>query len=238
MRLSNYHVERAGRDHSEDARDKKTLRDPPEARRFSVRRVGNVRDIIPIELGRRAYLPKSTTGSGRDIGIKVDWLSRINFHGGPRLQEYSEMSTMATHERKAAHSVQHSPPALTDMFGTLVFGFSWSLVMAIGLAPLAEASLSRSPSITMPTTIAFFVALGSAILLRRRYSWMGLVLHIFGQIASWLSLFVMSLAIVLVAIPRGWSRTALIADHAASITRAHHLTKLSAAPYISVSALR
>ena len=84
------------------------------------------------------------------------------------------MSTMATHERKAAHSVQHSPLALTDMFGTLVFGFSWSLVMAIGLAPLAEASLSRLPSITMPTTIAFFVAFGSAFLLRRRYSWMGL----------------------------------------------------------------
>jgi hypothetical protein len=31
----------------------------------------------------------------------------------------------------------------------------------------------------------------------------GLVLHIFGQIAIWLSLFVMSLAIVLLMIPRG-----------------------------------
>jgi hypothetical protein len=113
------------------------------------------------------------------------------------------MSTMTTPELKAGHSVQHRPPALTDMSGTLIFGFSWLLVMAIGLAPLAEASLSRSPSITMPTTIAFFVAVGSAVLLRRRYSWMNLVLHIFGQIALWLSFFVMSLAIVLVAIPRG-----------------------------------
>jgi threonine/homoserine/homoserine lactone efflux protein len=54
----------------------------------------------------------------------------------------------------------------------------------------------------MPTTIVFFVAVGSAILLRRRYSWMGLVLHIFGQIAIWLSLFVMSLAIVLAVFSR------------------------------------
>ena len=51
----------------------------------------------------------------------------------------------------------------------LVFAFSWMLVMAIGLMPLAEASLHRSPSITLPTTITFFVAVGSGILLRRRY---------------------------------------------------------------------
>ena len=89
------------------------------------------------------------------------------------------MSTTATHERKAFQSVQHRPPARGDMSGALTFGFSWLLVMAIGLAPLTEASLSRSPSITMPTTVAFFVAVGSAVLLRRRYSWTGLVLHIF-----------------------------------------------------------
>ena len=116
---------------------------------------------------------------------------------------YSEMSMMATHERKTARSGQHHPPALNDMSGTLIFGFSWLLVMAIGLTPLAEATLTRSPSITVPTTIAFFVAVGSAVLLRSRYSWMGLVLHIFGQIAIWLSLFVMSLAFVLIVIPRG-----------------------------------
>jgi len=109
---------------------------------------------------------------------------------------------MATQKRRALQSVQHHPPNLGDMSGILIFGFSWLLVMAIGLTPLAEASLSRSPSITMPTTIAFFVAAGSAILLRRRYSWTGLVLHVFGQITIWLSLFVTSLAIVLITIPR------------------------------------
>jgi len=113
------------------------------------------------------------------------------------------MSLLPTHKRKAFQPVQHRPPALNEMSGTLIFRFSRLLVMVIGLAPLAEASLSRSPSITMPTTIAFFVAVGSAVLPRRRYSWLGLVLHIFGQIAIWLSIFVMSLAIVLVAIPRG-----------------------------------
>lgn len=52
----------------------------------------------------------------------------------------------------------------------LFFWFSWLLVVAIGLMPIAEAVLNRSPSITMPATIAFFVAVGSGILLRRRYS--------------------------------------------------------------------
>lgn len=109
------------------------------------------------------------------------------------------MNKLATPDRSHFKLVQHGPPALTDLSGSLIFGFSWLLVMAIGLMPLAEASLSRSPSVTLPTTIAFFVAVSSAILLRRRYSWMGLVLHIFGQIAIWLSLSVMSLAIVLAA---------------------------------------
>lgn len=108
---------------------------------------------------------------------------------------------MATREHKAVQSVQHRPPAPGDMSGTLIFGSSWLLVMAIGLAPLAEAALTRSSSITVPTTIALFVAVGSAVLLRRRYTWRGLVLHISGQIAIWLSLFVMSLAIVLIVIP-------------------------------------
>ena len=81
--------------------------------------------------------------------------------------------------------------------GHLLFGFSWMLVMAIGLTPIVEATLDRAPSITMPATIAFFVAVGSGILLRRRCSWVGVVLHIYGQIAIWLSLFVMSLAAVL-----------------------------------------
>lgn len=112
------------------------------------------------------------------------------------------MNILATLDQSRFLASQHRPPALSDLSGTLIFGFSWLLVMAIGLMPIAEASLSRSPSITMPTTIVFFVAVGSAVLLRQRYSWMGLVLHIFGQIAIWLSLFVISLAIVLAVFSR------------------------------------
>lgn len=110
---------------------------------------------------------------------------------------------LATYDNKRFMRTQHRPPTLSDLSGGLIFGCSWLLVMVIGLMPLAEAALARSPSITMPTTIAFFISVGSATLLRTRYSWMGLVLHIFGQIAIWLSLFVMSLAIILAVIPRG-----------------------------------
>ena len=113
------------------------------------------------------------------------------------------MNILATRDQRQFSVTQYRPQALNDMPGSLIFSLSWLHVMAIGLMPLAEASLARSPSITMPTTIAFFVAVGSAILLRRRYSRMDLVLHIFGQITIWLSLFVMSLAIVLITIPRG-----------------------------------
>lgn len=112
------------------------------------------------------------------------------------------MNILATLDQSRFLASQHRPPTLSDLSGTLIFGFSWLLVMAIGLMPIAEASLSRSPSITMPTTIVFFVAVGSAVLLRQRYSWMGFVLHIFGQIAIWLSLFVISLAIVLAVFSR------------------------------------
>jgi len=91
-----------------------------------------------------------------------------------------------------------SPSVDPTVGGNLILGFSWILVMALGLVPIAEGSLHRSPSITMPTVIAFFVAVCSAILLRRRYSWVGVVLHIYGQIAIWLSLFVMSLTAVLI----------------------------------------
>lgn len=79
------------------------------------------------------------------------------------------MNILAMYDHRAGQSVQHRPPAPTDLSGSLIFRFSWLLVMAIGLAPLVEASLSRSLSITMPTTIAFFVAVGSTVLLRRRY---------------------------------------------------------------------
>jgi len=113
------------------------------------------------------------------------------------------MTSLATDGRMRSALFLYRPPPLIDLTGTLIFGFSWTLVMAIGLMPLAEASLSRGPSITMPTTVAFFIAVGSAILLRRRYSWVGVVLHIYSQVSIWLSLFVMSLAAVLVLIPKG-----------------------------------
>ncbi|MFZ2980624.1 hypothetical protein [Sphingobium xenophagum] len=86
-----------------------------------------------------------------------------------------------------------------NLADTLVFGFSWMLVMAIGLMPIFETTIERPPSISMPAVIAFFTAVGSGVMLKRRYSWVGLVLHIFGQILIWLSLFVISLAIALYA---------------------------------------
>ena len=101
------------------------------------------------------------------------------------------------HQGVRRTGVHNENPSARQVFDGALLGFSWLLVMMIGLFPLAEASLNRSPSITMPTTIAFFIAVGSGILLRKRHSWVGVVLHIYGQIAIWLSLFVMSLAIVL-----------------------------------------
>ena len=84
-----------------------------------------------------------------------------------------------------------------NLADTLVFGFSWLLVTAIGLMPIFETIIQRPPSISTPAAIAFFTAVGSGAVLRRQYGWVGLVLHIFGQILIWLSLFVMSLAIAL-----------------------------------------
>ncbi|KEQ54763.1 hypothetical protein [Sphingobium chlorophenolicum] len=84
-----------------------------------------------------------------------------------------------------------------DVADWAVFGFSWMLVMVVGLMPIVETSLRRSPSISMPAVIAFFVAVASGLALRRRHSWVGLVLHIFGQIVIWLSIFCLSLAIAL-----------------------------------------
>jgi hypothetical protein len=91
------------------------------------------------------------------------------------------------HQGVRRTGVHNENPSARQVFDGALLGFSWLLVMMIGLFP----------SITMPTTIAFFIAVGSGILLRKRHSWVGVVLHIYGQIAIWLSLFVMSLAIVL-----------------------------------------
>lgn len=84
-----------------------------------------------------------------------------------------------------------------NMANWAVFGFSWVLVLAVGLMPVVETSLRRSPSFSMPLVIAFFAAVASGLALRRRYSWLGFLLHIIGQIAIWLSIFCMSLAAVL-----------------------------------------
>lgn len=99
------------------------------------------------------------------------------------------MTTRITTERSPA-----SDASEVDRQSLGVLVFSWLLVMVLGLMPLAEAAMARSPSIATPALIVFSVAIGSGIHLRRRYPWVGLVLHIYGQIAIWLSLFVMSLA--------------------------------------------
>lgn len=69
--------------------------------------------------------------------------------------------------------------------------------MAVGLMPLADAAFGSKPSIVTPTAVSFAIAIGSTIVLRRRYSWVGLILHIYGQIAIWLSIFAMSSTLAL-----------------------------------------
>ena len=102
------------------------------------------------------------------------------------------MTTRFTTERSRANEQVEIDPR-----SGVVLAFSWLLVLALGLLPLAEASMARSPSIATPALIAFVVAVASGIVLRRRYTWVGLAVHIYGQIAIWLSLFVMSLAALL-----------------------------------------
>lgn len=101
-----------------------------------------------------------------------------------------------------ATNSRHPPPAIgkysDDPICYCTLGFSWLIVSALGLLPLAEASLHRSPSITVPVIVAFFIAVGSGAILRRRYTWVGVALHIYSQIAIWLSLFCVSLTMVLI----------------------------------------
>lgn len=107
---------------------------------------------------------------------------------------------MGIHQGPAIGRQNVGNQASCETAGSPILGFSWFLVIAIGVMPIVEASLDRSPSITMPATIAFFVAVISGAALKQRLSWVGVVLHIYGQIAIWLSLFVMSLAAVLASI--------------------------------------
>ena len=85
-----------------------------------------------------------------------------------------------------------------DLTGNLAFGFSWLLVMAIGLMPIYDSALPRDPTPSTSAFIVFFVAVGSGIVLKRHYSWVGVVMHIFGQICIWLSIFCISLMSVLI----------------------------------------
>lgn len=86
-----------------------------------------------------------------------------------------------------------------DLASGAVFGFSWLLVTVIGLMPLYDRFEKQDPAISMPAIVVFFTALASGIALKSQYSWIGLALHIIGQILIWLSLFCISLAIALYA---------------------------------------
>lgn len=81
--------------------------------------------------------------------------------------------------------------------GTALFASSWFIMTALGLIPMAEAKLNRVPSVPLLGVVAFFIAVGSAAALRRRYTWLGLVLHIYSQIAIWLSLTFCSMALIM-----------------------------------------
>ncbi|WP_303762689.1 hypothetical protein [Sphingobium yanoikuyae] len=84
-----------------------------------------------------------------------------------------------------------------DLSGNLALMFSWLLVSALGLLPLFDETLSRDPTPSASALIVFFVAVGSAAVLRRHYSWVGVVMHVFSQIFMWLSVFCVSLVGVL-----------------------------------------
>jgi hypothetical protein len=101
-------------------------------------------------------------------------------------------------DRKSAASDRQAVEDL-DLTGNLAFGFSWLLVMAIGLIPVYDSALPHNPTPSTSALIVFFVAVGSGIVLKRHYSWVGVVMHIFGQIFIWLSIFCISLAAVLYA---------------------------------------
>lgn len=99
--------------------------------------------------------------------------------------------------RSPVENQRLSPMQQLDPMGAALFLFSWALVVVIGLMPILETVLKRSPSISTPALAMFLVSVGSAAVLRRSYNWMGLVLHVVGQILIWLSIFVMSLAFAL-----------------------------------------
>ena len=75
-----------------------------------------------------------------------------------------------------------------------ILALSWLLIVVLGLVPLLQQLYERPYSAAGPATLAFAVAVSSAALLRRHYSWLGAALHIGGQIMIWLSVFALTIA--------------------------------------------
>ena len=75
-----------------------------------------------------------------------------------------------------------------------VLGLSWLAIIVLGLTPLLGEIYRRPDSIVAPAMLAFAIAVSSAALLRDHYSWIGAALHVAGQVMIWLSIFVLTLA--------------------------------------------
>ena len=75
-----------------------------------------------------------------------------------------------------------------------VLGLSWLAVVLLGLTPLLGELYRRPDSAVAPATLAFSFAVSSAALLRHHYNWVGAALHVAGQVMIWLSIFVLTLA--------------------------------------------
>jgi len=75
-----------------------------------------------------------------------------------------------------------------------VLGLSWLAIIVLGLTPLLGESYRRPDSIVAPAMLAFAIAVSSAALLRHHYSWIGATLHVAGHVMIWLSIFVLTLA--------------------------------------------
>lgn len=63
--------------------------------------------------------------------------------------------------------------------------------------PVADKMLGRDISLINPGSAVLVAATVSALLLRRRYPWVRLVLHIYAQIMIWLSLSCVAIAATL-----------------------------------------
>lgn len=89
-------------------------------------------------------------------------------------------------------------PGLTRFRGW-VLGLSWFAILALGTLPIFETLYERPTSFVGPATLAFCVTVSSVAILRRHYSWIGAALHVLGQICIYLSLFLLALAMAVLA---------------------------------------